>query len=214
MITCHLKVKAVLFDLDGTLVDTLEFVYQAYEFTLKTHKLKSVSRKVLGTLIGKEITAIYNMIAPGFDASTLIKTHNDFQNKKMDLIESYPEVEQVVKKIKKMGIKMGVVTSRLRNSKETLEVAGLGGLFEVIISAEDVTHHKPHPECVLLALKKLKVKATDAILVGDSSFDIQTGKNAKVKIVGVTYGFFGESIKESNPDFIIDKLEEILKIIQ
>lgn len=207
------KIKAVLFDLDGTLLDTAEFVFQAYEHTLKSHGFSLLKRKQLASYIGREISAIYKEIAPGGEIKALINAHDSFQSKKMHLIKSFPNVYELVIKLKKIGIKLGVVTSRLRNTKETLEAGNLGGLFDVIISAEDVVHHKPHPETVLLALKRLKVKPSEALLIGDAKPDIQMGKNAKVKTVGVTYGFGGKDIKKSKPDYVIDKIDQVLEIL-
>ena len=96
----------------------------------------------------------------------------------------------------------------------TLNTAGIDDkLFEVIVTGEDVEHIKPAPDGVLLALKKLKIKDTQAILIGDGTHDIEMARNAGVKTVGVTYGFGGEGIRASNPDFVKDKIEQLLEVL-
>ncbi len=210
-----MKTKAVLFDLDGTLIDTSEFIFQAYEHALKTHGHNVVDRKELSPHIGRGLHTIYSEIAPGGIIEDLIKTHISFQDKKLHLIKTYPNILKTIKKIKKLGYKIGIVTSRLKNTDDALKTAGIDPkLFEVIITASDVKNPKPHPEGVIKALKKLKVKVSEAIMIGDASVDIEMGKNAKVKTVGVTYGFGGQGIKNSSPDFVIDDIEELLDILR
>ncbi len=110
---------------------------------------------------------------------------------------------------------IGVVSNRTKNSLHTtLKKAKLSEFIDVVLSAEDVAHPKPNKEHVLKTLELLRVNPKDTILVGDTDMDILAGKNAKVQTVGVTYGFAGKSIKDYNPDFVINKIEEILKIIQ
>lgn len=208
-----MKIKAVLFDLDGTLLDTKEFVYQAYEHTLSSHGFEIYKREELAQLIGGDIFKIYTEIAPAGNPQVLATTHFNFQAKRMDLIKSYPYIFEVVNKIKKLGIKVGVVTSRRTNTKQTLEAGNLGGLFDVIITADQVSHHKPNPEGLHLALKKLKVKYSETLFVGDAAVDVEMGKKAKVKTVGVTWGFGGKNIKKSKPDYIIDDIKELLTFL-
>lgn len=209
-----MKIKAILFDLDGTLVDTSEFIYQAYEYTLSFHKFKVIKREHLAPHIGRGLSVIYREIAPGGDIEALMKTHNNFQSKNFHLVKSFPDILKVIEKLRKKGLRTGIVTSRHKNTPKTLQAAGIRKeLFDVIIAAENVTNLKPHPEGVLLALNKLNLKPEDVILVGDAKVDIEMGQNAKVKTVGVTYGFGGKEIAKSNPDFVIDRLEELLGII-
>lgn len=207
--------KAVLFDLDGTIIDTTEFIFQAYEHTLKTHGFKVTKREILSPHIGRGLAIIYNEIAPGGDTEVLIETHKTFQAKNLHLVNNFQNTAEILKILKRKKIKIGIVTSRLKNTKATLAAAGLKvNLFDVIITADEVKNTKPHPEGVLLALKKLKIKPSNAILVGDAIHDIEMGKNAGVKTVGVTYGFGGEGVRDAKPDFIIDDLRELPKVLK
>ncbi len=204
-------VKAILFDLDGTLVDTSEFIYQAYEHTLSLHKHKVVQRKTLAPHIGRGLSAIYKDLAPMGNNKNLIETHNSFQEDHFYLVKSFSNVLKVINELRKKGFKIGIVTSRYKNTPKTLDAAGINtNLFDVIITGDIVTKPKPDPEGIILALDKLKIKPEEAIFVGDAIVDIQMGKNAKVKTVGVTYGFGGKAIAESKPDYMIDEITDLL----
>lgn len=153
--------------------------------------------------------------APSGNPQALVNTHISFQSENLHLVETFPPVAKVLEKLKKIGFRLAIVTSRYKNTIKTLQAAKIKpDLFNVIVSGDDVDKIKPHPEGIILALKKLKVRPAQALLVGDSTADIEMGKNAKVKTAGVTYGFGGKAIKEANPDFIIDRLEDFLKVLQ
>lgn len=213
MLTRHLKVKAVLFDLDGTLLDTTEFIFQAYEHTLSLHGIKNVARKELTGHIGKGLKVIYSKIAPTFDTPTLMEAHDKFQSRNFHLVKSFPNVLEVINKLKKK-YNLGIVTSRRHSTRTTLKTGGLDPkIFDVIVTADDIENLKPHPEGVILALRELKVKPEEAILIGDATVDIEMGKNAGVKTVGVTYGFGGKDIAKAKPDYLIDDIGELPGIL-
>lgn len=208
-----MKLKAVIFDLDGTLVDTTEFVYQAYEYALFIHGLPAVDRKILSPLIGRSLEMIYQEIAPQGDVAVLMEEHMSFQKQNLSLVKSYPNIKKVLDSLKKLGLKIGIVTSRYKNTSQTLAAVGIKNNFDVVITGDDVVKSKPDPECLFLALRKLKVKPEEVILVGDAAVDIEIGKMVGIKTVGVTYGFGGKEITKSKPDYVIDEIGQLLEIL-
>lgn len=206
-------IKAILFDLDGTLIDTREFIFQAYEHALKKHGLESVTREVLSPQIGGGLANIYQEIAPTGNIQNLVDSHVSFQNENFHLVQSFPNISSVLDSMKKLGYKIGIVTSRLKNTPQALIAAGVNNEFDVIVTADDVQKSKPDPEGIFLALEKLNIKPSEAIFVGDASVDIQMGKNAKVKTIGATYGFGGEAIKKSSPDYVASNFPEVYQIV-
>ncbi|MEK7450986.1 MAG: HAD-IA family hydrolase [Patescibacteria group bacterium] len=209
------ELEAVLFDVDGTLLNTKEFIYQAYEHTFKSHNLPSVPREELDGVMGKLLEDCYKHFVPSSqDLMILCETHRTFQTKNLHLSVPFPNTKDTLNKIKKAEIKIAAITSRSqRTSTHNLELAGIKDRIDVVISAEDVTRIKPHPEPLLKALKQLGVKPEKAVMVGDTDADILAGKNAKTKTIGVTYGFHGKRIVESNPDYVVDDIAEIIPII-
>lgn len=208
------ETKAVLFDLDGTLLDTREFIYQAYEHTFKFHNLPPVSREKLSGVMGEPLEDCYRHFVSSQDIEVLCETHRTFQTENLHLSVPFPHTEDTLNKLRDAGIKTAVITTRSRRtSQDTLELAGIRNKIDVLISGEDQIKPKPNPEPLLNALKQLKVEPEEAVMVGDTNVDVLAGKNAKTKTIGVTYGFHGKRIVESNPDYVIDDIVEIIPII-
>lgn len=208
------EIKAVLFDVDGTLLNTKEFIYQAYEYTFRLHNLPEIPRDELDRMMGKSLEDCYKHFAPSYDISSLCNTHRIFQTENLNLSVPFPNTKGTLDKIKEAGLKTAAITTRSqRTSVHTLELARIKDKIDVVISGEDRGKHKPHPEPLLKALKQLGVRPEKAIMVGDTDVDILAGKNAKTKTIGVTYGFHGKRIVESNPDYVIDDIADIIPII-
>lgn len=208
------EIEATLFDVDGTLLDTREFVYQAYEYTFRLHGISPISKEEIDEMMGKPLEVCYKHFAPSYDVGTLCETHRTFQTGNLHLSVPFPNTQDTLTKIKEAGIKTAAITTRSqRTSIRTLELAGIKDKIDVVISGEDGTKHKPHPEPLLRALEQLKIEPGRAVMVGDTDVDVLAGKNAKTKTIGVTYGFHGKRIKESNPDYVVDDIAEIIPII-
>lgn len=208
-----MKLKAILFDVDGTLLDTREFIFQASEHTLTKHGFKIPKREMMATFVGGSLKRFYEKVAPRGEFKLLRKTQGEFQLNNVHLVSLFPEVAETLKKLKRWGFKLGAITSRHKETLiEILEYSGIIKFFDVVISADDVKYTKPHPEPILKALKKLKVKPEDALVVGDAVYDIEAGKKAGVKTVAVTYGFGGKKVAEAKPDFVIDDINKLLSL--
>lgn len=207
-------IKAALFDVDGTLLDTTEFIFQAYEHTLNTHKLSPIPREELTKLIGQPLGEIYKLIAPSIQHTILMETHKDFQKQNLHLSKPFPQVVETLKKLHEAGIKLAAITSRSRvTSANTLELAGIKHFFDIIVSMEDVTKLKPDPEPLLKALDMFHMKPEDAVMIGDTYADVQAGQNTGTKTIAVSYGFHGAEVNKHKPDYLVHKFEEILPII-
>lgn len=206
--------KAVLFDIDGTILDTFDFVFLAVKYTLRKLNF-NVSKKLLMEAAGKPLLEYYQFILPNEDHEKLAQTHRDFQNDKHTLAKLFPNVKKVLKKLKKENIKIAGVSNRSKLSLiKSLKTAGIFELFDTIVFIEDVERPKPHKDHPNKALELLGVDRKSAIMVGDTENDILAGKNAGIKTVGVTYGWIGKNIKNSKPDFVIDDIEELPKVLK
>lgn len=207
-------IKAVLFDIDGTLLDTTELLYQAFEYSIKSQGLVPPSREKMAKVIGVSLEKCYLAFAPAGDNALLCKTHNQFQLENPELAKTFPNTIKILKKLKELGIKTAGITNRWESTaKVSAERTGILKYLEFINYRDGFEKIKPDPEMLLDAIRKLEVKKDEVLMVGDTAIDIEAGKAADVETVGVTFGFLGEEIKELNPDFIIDDLEEILEII-
>jgi pyrophosphatase PpaX len=208
------EIRAVLFDIDGTLLDTFDFIYGAFEYTFQVHGIPPLSRDEISHLMGGPLPEVYASMAPGYDATALTETHRQFQENNVPLAKLFPDTVKVLESLKQRGLKLAAITTRSnRTSVLSLDQNGIADYFDVVISAEDVARHKPDPEPIVKALHMLKIKPTDTIMVGDTAADIMAGKNAGTKTVAALYGFGGERLRELKPDHAIVELKELLTII-
>jgi pyrophosphatase PpaX len=206
--------KAILFDVDGTLLDTTEFIFQAFEYTLSKYGYPAKSRDLFAGLVGKPLDYNYSVLAPDSDIGLLSKTHREFQLDHVGLAKTYPGTKKTLETIYNDDLRMAAVTTRARASTiETLKSCDILDYFDYVVALEDVVKAKPDPEPVFKALRYLGIQPRHALMAGDSDADIYAGKNAGTKTAGATYGFHGMKIAESNPDYLIDSIGEILPLI-
>ena len=206
---------AVLFDVDGTLLDSADYVLGAVEYTLRIHGRTPPPREQIAVLMGPPLDHCYGLLAPGMDPAPLVVTHRAWQRERMNLAKPFPKAVETVRELRDAGMRCGAVTARSNvSSLGTLEGAGLGGLLEVVISAEDTPRTKPFPDPIFAALDRLKVPVSEAVMVGDTASDIEAGRVAGVRTVGVLYGFFGEKLRESRPDYVVSDISELPALLR
>ncbi len=214
MIDKH-AVLAVVFDVDGTLLDTREFIYRAFEHTFDTHQLRCITREEISKLMGQPLVECYRLLVPGSSVEAFCNTHRAFQAEHLYLAIPFEHTESTLRELHRGGIRMAVVTSRSRqNSIRTLELAGIQDYFEVIVSLEDVSRHKPFPDAILKVLEQMGVEPRNSIIVGDMNEDIIAGKNAHVRTVAATYGFQGVSLTLNKPDYVIHDIQELVTVVK
>ena len=207
-------IQAVLFDVDGTLLDTTEYIYRAFEYSLQKYKQAPVSREIMSYSIGKALDECYRDFTKLEHVLDLMEGHKQFQRENLDLVRLYPHTIDTLEKLRTKGIRIAAITSRAKDTAiQTLESTGAYPLIDFFIALEDVVTPKPDPEGLHKALQFFAVPSDAALMVGDSPVDIEAGRNAKTGTVGAGYGFHGARISESRPDHVIHDIAEILDII-
>lgn len=210
------NIELVIFDIDGTLVDTTELFIQAYEYTFQVHGLEKKSRQELREIISvsKTLMESYQTIAPLLDFEKLLETHHEFRAKNIHLAKPFPNTVFVLQTLREKGIKVAGFTNRVTLVPEILKEVKIDGLLDRVISAADAGFHKPHPAGINMLLEYFKVEPSKAIMVGDSEVDVLAGEAAGLQAtVGVTTGFNPEQIKQANPTYLISDLKELLALI-
>lgn len=206
--------EAVLFDLDGTLIDSIPLILESFRHTLRTHLGQDVPDEVLITGIG---TPLRVQLARYTDDTALVETmfhayraHNRIHHD--TLLRRFPEVNAAVFRLHAAGVPMGVVTSKARDAAlHGLEVCGLAALFPVVIALEDTARHKPEPEPVLTGLARMGFRPEQAVYVGDSTHDLHAGRAAGTRIGAVAWGPFPRADLEAcEPDWFFDTPEEMV----
>lgn len=211
-----MKTKALLFDFDGTLLDTNDLIIQTFMHILDERFPGQYSTQDCLKFIGPSLKQTFDEITPG-ETDAMITKYKEWNTVHHDeLVKGYDAVAETLEALHSEGIKLAIVSTKSREGlTRGLNVLGVAHLFEAIIGFDEVTHVKPHPEPVLLALDKLGVKKEEAIMIGDNSHDIEGGKNAGVRTAGVAWSAKGESyLQQFNPDYMLHHMRDLLEIVK
>lgn len=209
-------IRAVVFDVDGTLLDTREFIAQAFEYSLAMHGHCVPEREsLMSSVSGIHLKDCYLLFAPNGDVHALMDTHRAFQLDRFDLILAYHGLHELLDMLREQNIKLGVCSSRAQTLKPSLEHVQALRYFDAVLDANDVVQHKPHPEGVLRVLALLGVPAGNSVMIGDTTVDIGAGKSAQCAMtIGVTHGFGTRSdLEAAGATHVVDSLSEILPLI-
>ena len=209
-----MAIKGILFDLDGTVINTNELIFQSFEHALKNVLHTTISRDILRTTFGKPLAQIMEEMG-GNQAQELRKAFVDYSIAHETDIYLFPHVEDALKELKVRNIGTAVVTSRLyRSALRDLHQFELEKYFDVFITPEATEKHKPNPEPALKALEMLGIKPQEAIMVGDSGLDLLCGKQAGCKTAAVRYSLFPEEeLAQHQPDYMLNSLLDLLPLV-
>jgi pyrophosphatase PpaX len=206
--------RVYLFDLDGTLIDSVELILKSFHHTREQHFGDRLSDDYYLEILGLTLRDTFKRMADSPQAvEAMVKTYVAHNLDHHDaMVRAYPGIVEVVRELVRRGARLGLVTSKLHdNARRGLRVVGIEDAFEVVIGAEDVTRGKPDPEPVLLALKRMGATAEETIFVGDSPHDIESGRSARVKTAAATWGPFSRAALEAaEPDFWLEKPADLL----
>jgi len=206
-------ISTILFDVDGTLLDTHEYIYQSFEHSLRKHH-KSLSRQAIQKIMGLPLDECYRILTQLEDVKLLSNSHRKFQSENLHLSKPYPNTISTLSNLKSKKIKIGAVTTRTKDTaRRTLELANIWPYLDFFIGVDDVKNPKPDPEGILKALEFLNADSNSTLMVGDSDVDILAGQNGGVKTVGATCGFHGKKIANFDPDFVIDDIGKIVSLM-
>jgi pyrophosphatase PpaX len=208
--------SAFLFDLDGTLLDSIDLIVESFHYTRHAHFGDRLPDERYRSAIGTPLRAIFSAMARSeSEADAMVRTYVDYNMKIHDArVRPYPGVVDVVRALGARGTRLAVVTSKLHdNAVRGLVVCALDAELEVVIGSDDVARGKPDPEPVLAALTRLDVDADRAVLVGDSPHDVEAGRRAGVATAAVTWGPFARDVlRGSEPTHLIDTPDQLLKL--
>ena len=210
-----MNINTVLFDLDGTLIDTNELIYVSFKYTFEKYGY-SFSKEEILHFNGPPLIDTFIQVNAE-KANDMLQTYREhnFEHHN-ELVSVFPNVIETLDCLKENGIKMGIVSTKMRNGVELgLEVTGLKSYFDSIISLDDVHNAKPHPEPVLKGMKELNGSPETTIMVGDNYQDIESGKNAGVKTAGVAWSLKGvDLLKQYHPTYILEDMRDLIPIIE
>lgn len=218
-------VRAVLFDLDGTLVDTTELIISSHEHTLRQHlrgEWKPTRREILRN-VGRSLVetlhdyALADKAADVAEASErMLQTYRDYQRANHDdMIRPFEGMGETLEALRGRGYTLGVVTSKLEaNARLALGMYDLGGYFPLGVFHDDTERHKPDPAPLMLALRKGGLEAARTVYVGDSIHDMAAGRAAGVRTIAALWGPFPrEDLELERPTAFAGSPRELLELL-
>ncbi len=207
----------ILFDLDGTLIDSTEAIVESFEVTFATFGIKSPETSMITSQIGHPLDEMMRTFGVEekyiWEYVDVYKKHyRSISCQKTVLLPSATQAIQEASKIATLGV---VTTKTGRYSKELLEHMGLMHYFEVLIGREDVENPKPHPEPILKALERLPTATGEVWMIGDTCMDMQAANAANIGSIGVTCGYgTRENLQLCTQNICDNALEAIAFIIK
>lgn len=212
------RLPAVLFDMDGTLLDSISLIVESAVYAFDGREGPRPTRAEWQALIGTPLDA---MLKPwsldATDAAFVKARYRQFQLENHDrFVRLYDGVPEVLAELHQRGHPMAIVSSKLdAGIRRSMDHFDLTRYFDVIVGIEHTQNHKPHPEPVHYALKHLGVGAHEAVFVGDSPHDVEAGNAAGVPVVAVTWGAYTrDEIAHARPAHWLDAMPDLVNAIE
>lgn len=212
-----MKYKAVIWDLDGTLLDTLEDLKNSVNYGLDEFNMPNITLEMTRRFVGNGVGRLIELAVPeGTDKETEAKVLASFkahyEEHSLDATKPYEGVVDVLKALKEKGYKMAIVSNKIENAVGELAEKFFPGLIDVAIGETPDVPKKPAPDMIFKALDRLSVAKEEAIFIGDSDVDVATGINSGLDMLTVLWGFRDEDeLIEAGAKVFVRKPDEILE---
>jgi pyrophosphatase PpaX len=211
------RLQTALFDLDGTLIDSIRLILDSYHHTLTQHNLPGRSDEEWLKGVGTPLHVQFSQWRESPEMlEAMIATYREYNLKHHDrMVTVYPGVVEAIREIKAAGIQTGLVTSKNRQGAlRGLTLVGLEALMDVLVCADEVANPKPHPEPVEKAVQLLGADPATTLYVGDSIHDMLSGRAACVRTAAALWGPFGRGHLESaRPDYWLETPRDLVGLL-
>ncbi|MBN2981477.1 pyrophosphatase PpaX [Cohnella algarum] len=208
-------ITTVLFDLDGTIIDTNELIIESVLHALEGVVPEGFSREHIIPKMGLPLAMQMQIFTGRDEVEELTKKYRAYNLQRHDeMVTLFPGVAEAVPKLKAAGLKLGIVTTKMREtSVHALKLLGIFDDMDVIVALDDVQNAKPHPEPVRKAMDALGADPRRTVMLGDSAVDIESARQAGAIPVGVAWSLKGsEALREAGAEVVIESMDELLTL--
>lgn len=211
--------KLAIFDFDGTLVDSAPGIVDVMKDVVDELNLSAELLQQWSQLVGIPLLRQMELLFPDhsneFHEDLADQYRAKYDSKVIEICPLFPHLQDMLAQLKANDVLITIATSKRSHLvKEVVDHYDLTHYFAMIVGAQDVQNHKPHPESVHLTLDTLKVPANEVVVIGDSSFDLDMARNAGVDAIGVTTGIHTRDLlQKSSPRHVVDGLHEVTPLI-
>ncbi|MEI8347996.1 MAG: HAD family hydrolase [Pseudomonadota bacterium] len=216
-----MSIRAIIFDLDGTLLDTLEDIANSMNQALNKLGFPSHLTRSYKTLVGNGVSELARQALPNGTSQEVIDEclllmRNFYQDQYNQHTQPYPGIVELLQKLKRLGPKLAVLSNKPHEFTEKIVNEYFPPeTFEKIWGAKKGIPHKPHPASALALMAELKVEPHETMLVGDSAVDVQTAINAGITPIAVLWGFRSlDELKRAGAQLIVNCPIELFSLIQ
>jgi pyrophosphatase PpaX len=212
-----MRIHTVLFDLDGTLLDSIRLIIDSYHHTLAAHGQPARTDEHWLAGIGTPLRQQFRDWAHEPELlEAMIATYRDYNIAHHDgRVAAYPGAAELVRAVRAQGLATGLVTSKMRSGADRgLSFLGLTDAMDVVVAADDVTNPKPHPEPLLIAALRLGVDPAGTVFVGDSVHDMECGRAAGARTAAALWGPFSrDQLAPTAPDHWLEHPADLLALL-
>lgn len=212
--------KLVIFDLDGTILNTLTDITNSVNYVLDFYSFKLRTEEEIKYFLGNGprylLEKSFNKKFEGQEYEDVFELYDNFYDKqKTNNTKPYEGIEEVLKDLKNEGYLLAVCSNKQDTATTKIIEELFPNIFDVVMGTSPKFLRKPSPEMVLEILRILKIKKENTIYIGDTEIDLKTAINANIKKIAVLYGFRKKSdLISYNPEYFVKETKEIIKIVK
>jgi pyrophosphatase PpaX len=211
-----MRYPTVLFDLDGTLVDSGAIILASFKHAARTVLARDVEEEQIAALVGGSNLHDQMRVLSPAHVDELVRVYREHNRPLHDELEAFEGVEELMERLSEQGRKLGIVTAKGRPTVDlAFAVLSLERYFDAVVTADMTNRHKPDPDPVLKALELLESEPAEAAFVGDSPYDIAAGRAAGVFTVAVSWGKIHPEARllEAGADVLVHSPRELLAVL-
>jgi pyrophosphatase PpaX len=212
---CRPAYQAVVFDLDGTVVDSVELIILSFQHAIREVLGREISREESIAWVGRPLHEQMVLFSPEH-ADELVQVYREWNHREHDrMLKLYDGILQLLDSLNHAGVKIGLVTSKSRfTTQMAFDLTGIEAYFDASVCSDESTGNKPSPDPIFTCLEQLGVEPAEAAYVGDSPADMQAAHAAGVEAIAVTWGVFGVGALEAEkPDLLVHTIAELQEVL-